>query len=588
MERLHRSLPERLQAKICPGVGRVPTENHFPPGTSSIGEAAWFAPALTAVYALVLSFTLFHHEMWRNEINAWLFARDSADVFELFSNLKHHGHPGLWHLLLMPVTRLTDSPVGMQMLHLMIASTTVFVVAKYAPFGTLQKTLFPFGYFPLYQYGVISRNYALGLLSIVITCVLLRQRWRHPLWLALVLFLMSHTSVHACIIAISVTFGLTLDYWLNRRTLVADDTVEVWKVYAGFVIVCGGIVLSMLQLYPPAESAWMPKYQGDNIRRFIVFLQRAFFSPHFSIMTETWPSSWGLEGRAAKEVARNLQELSGVYVCALLATIVVCYRRWPVAQAVFLCCGTGLLHFFILMHGGRMRHYGFFMIALLLLLWGGRYLTVWSRDTEEGPLMRDAGTSFGGMLLTGLLAFHAFSGLNAVAADIEHPFSLGKRAAEYIRAENLSSLPMIGYPDSSAVTVVGYLHRKREVHYVQKNGEGSFTLWNLKQITPVDESDILLQTRALADRTGGRVLIILNRPLSIDPAAHYEIRSLASFTGAMCPEENFYLYLYERELDTRQSRGLFRHPSTQAQGPRSTGLPISPPKGFSAKGLCVR
>lgn len=588
MERLYRSLPERLQAEIRPGAGRATTENHFPPGTSSIGEAVWFAPALTAVYALVLSFALFHHEMWRNEINAWLFARDSADVFELFSNLKHHGHSGLWYLLLMLVTRLTDSPVGMQILHLTIASTTVFVVAKYAPFGTVQKTLFPFGYFPLYQYGVISRNYALGLLFIVITCVLLRQRWRHPLWLALVLFLMSHTSVHACIIAISVTFGLTLDYRLNRRTLAADDTVEVWKVYAGFAIVCGGILLAMLQLYPPAESAWMPRYHGDNIRRFMVFLQQAFFSPHFSILTETWPSSWGLEGRAAKEVTRELKELSGVYACAFLATIVVCYRRRPVAQAVFLCCGTGLLHFFVLMHGGRMRHYGFFMIALLLLLWGGRYLTVWSRGTEEGPPMRDAGTSFGGMLLTGLLVLHALSGLTAVAADIEHPFSLGKRAAEYIRAENLSSLPMIGYPDSSVATVVGYLHRKRKIHYVQENGEGSFVRWNLEQVTPVDERDVLLQTRVLADRTGGRVLMILNRPLSIDPVARSAIRLLASFTGAMCPEENFYLYLYERKFDTRRSGDPFRPPSTRARGPRSTGLPMSPPQGFSARGLCVR
>lgn len=588
MEWLRRYLPKRFEAQSRSSMGCVAAENHLPPGTSSIGEAAWFAPALTVVYALVLSFALFHHEMWRNEINSWLFARDSADVFELFSNLKHHGHPGLWYLLLMPVTRLTNSPVGMQILHLMIASTTVFVVAKYAPFSTLQKMLLPFGYFPLYQYGVISRNYALGLLSIVITCVLLRQRWRHPLWLALVLFLMSHTSVHACIIAISVTFGLTLDYWLNCRTLAADDTVEVWKVYVGFVIVCGGILLSMLQLYPPADSVWMLHYQGDHIRRFMVYIQRAFFTPHFSPIIETWPLSWGLEGREAKEFAKRLQELSGIYVCALLATIVVCYRRRPVAQAVFLCGGTGLLHFFTLMHGGRMRHYGFFMIALLLLLWGGRHLTVWSRGTEEGPPMRGAGASFGSMLLTGLLAFHAFSGLNAVATDIEHPFSLGKRAAEYIQAENLSSLPMIGYPSSSVATVVGYLHRKRKVHYVQGNREGSFTRWNLKQVTPVDDSDVLLQTQVLADRTRDKVLMILNRPLSIDLAARYEIRSLASFTGAMCPQENFYLYLYERKVDTRRSGDPFRHPSAQVQGPRSAGSPMSPPRETSPKGLCVR
>ena len=526
-------------------VGRTPCPP--PPRTSSIGKTPWFAPALTVVYALVLSFALFHHEMWRNEINSWLLARDSADVFELFSNLKYHGHPGLWYLLLMPVTRLTNSPVGMQILHLMIASTTVFVVAKYAPFSTLQKTLLPFGYFPLYQYGVISRNYALGLLSIVITCVLLRQRWRHPLWLALVLFLMSHTSVHACIIAISVTFGLTLDYWLNRRTLAADDTVEVWKVYAGFVIVCGGILLSMLQLYPPADSGAWAWSRGANIGRFMRLVPQAFFSPLFSTIIETWPLSWGLEGREAKELTKRLEELSGIYVCALLAIIVVCYRRRPVAQVVFLCCVTWLLHFFMLIHGARLRHNGFLMIALLLLFWGGRYLAVWSRS--EDSLIKEAGASFGSMLLTGLLVLHAFSGLNAVAVDIEHPFSLGKRTAEYIEAENLDSLPMIGHRGSFVSTVVGYLRRTRTVHYVRGNREGSFIRLDIKREAEINESIVLSQTQALADQTSGKVLMILHRPLSLELAAQREIRSLASFTGAMGDgKENFYLYLYETSI----------------------------------------
>ena len=521
-------------------------ENHLLSSlrTSSVGEAAWFAPALTAVYALVLSFALVHHEMWRDEIQAWLLARDSADVFELFHNLKYEGHPGLWYLLLMPVTRLTNSPVGMQILHLMIATTTIFIVAKYAPFSTLQKSLFAFGYFPLYEYGVKSRNYALGLLFVVVTCVLLRRRWRHPLWLALVLGLMSHTSVHACIITISITFGLALDYWLNRRALEADDAVDVQRIYAGFAVVFIGILLSVLQMSPAADSGlWAGMGAGgSSIGRFMRLVQQAFFSPAFSIMTETLAPSLGLE-------VGRLQQLYGVYACALLTIIVVCYRRRPVAQVVFLCCATGLLHFFILIHGGSLRHYGFLMIALLLLLWGGRYLTVWYNGAEDGSPMRGAGASFGGILLTGLLALHTLSGLNAVAIDIERPFSLGKRAAEYIQAESLVSLPMIGDHDSFVSTVVGYLRRKRTVHYIRGNREGSFIRWDIKREAEANESIVLSQTQALADQTGGKVLMILHRPLSIELAAQREIRSLASFTGAMGDgKENFYLYLYETSI----------------------------------------
>ena len=516
----------------------------FAPASSRYrSEAAWFAPALTAVYALVLSFALLHHEMWRDEMQAWLLARDSTDVVALFRNLKYEGHPGLWHLLLMPVTRLTNAPAGMQMLHLTIATATIFIVAKYAPFSMLQKSLFAFGYFPLYEYGVKSRNYALGLLCVVVTCVLLRQRWRHPLWLALIVGLMSHTSAHACIIAISVTFGLAVDYRLNRQALAADDAVDVRRMYAGFVVVSIGIVLSVLQMSPAADSGLWAGAGGTHVGRFMQFVQQAFFSPDFSTMTRTWAPSLGLK-------VWSLEELYGVWACAFLATIVVCYRCQPVARAVFLCCATGLLHFFFLIHPGGLRHYGFFMIALLLLLWGGRSLTVWSTGAEEGFPMKGAGASFGGMLLTGLLVLHTWSGLSAVAVDIERPFSLGKRTAEYIEAENLAALPMIGNDDTHVSTVIGYLQRKRTVHYVRGNREGTFIRWDLKRRAKANESLVLSQTHALADRTGGKVLMILHRPLSLDPATQRAVRSLASFTGAMGEgEENFYLYLYETPTD---------------------------------------
>ena len=517
-------------------------ENHLLPSprTSSIGEAAWFAPALTSVYGLVLSFALFHHEMWRDEIQAWLLARDSADVFELFHNLKYEGHPGLWHLLLMPVTRLTNSPVGMQILHLMIATTTIFIVAKYAPFSTLQKSLFTFGYFPLYEYGVISRNYALGLLFVVVICVLLRRRWRHPLWLSLVLGLMSHTSVHACIIAISVTFGLVLDYWLNRRALAADAAVDVRRIYTGFSIVCGGTLFSVLQMSPAADSGlWGVGNQGNGILWFMVLIQRAFFSPVFSIIRETQAPSWGLEVPL------------GVSVCALLAIIVACYWRRPVAQIVLLCCAIGLSKFFILIYGGSLRHYGFFMIVLLLLLWGGRHLTTWSRS--EDTLMKGAGASFGGMLLTGLLAIHTLSGLKAVAVDMERPFSLGKRVAEYIQVENLHSLPMIGEKDTCVTPVVGYLRQKRTIHYVRGNREGSFVRYDTGRLTSPDDRTILSQTQTRADQAGGKVLMILNRHLSPEAAAQPGVRKLTVFRGAIhhC-EGKYHLYLYEAPTPSKE------------------------------------
>ena len=342
------------------------------PAAPSIGEAPWFAPALTAAYALLLAFTLFHHELWRDELQHWMLPRDSTGPLDLFRNMEYETIPKLWHLLLLPITRLTSSPVGMQIFHWTIASAVIFVVARYAPFGPLQKVLFAFGYFPLYEYGVMSRNYALGLLFIVVTCALLRHRYRKPLWLALALALMSNTSTHACIVAIGVLLALALDYWLNRRALAEDDAVDARKLYAGFAIAAAGILLAMLQMIPPADVT-------------------------LSSLNATWHYSWHLEWNPSRLAQRlktipsvvffpidpkflpvvtlpgQPETIYGVYgvamALALVATVVAfCWRR-PIALFLFLCLVAGFLIFFYTIHYGSFRHHGFLLISLLVLVW---------------------------------------------------------------------------------------------------------------------------------------------------------------------------------------------------------------------------
>ncbi|RKU37994.1 hypothetical protein C6495_00990, partial [Candidatus Poribacteria bacterium] len=175
-----------------------------------------YAIGLTIGFLILGGFTAFNHEMWRDEIQAWLLARDSASFFELFAHLKYEGHPGLWHLCLMPLSRITASPVIMQVFHLLIAGVTVYLFVRYAPFNWLQKFLFCFGYFVLYEYAVIARNYALGLLLLILFCVLFRERYKRPLWIGGILFLLAHTSVHALIVTIAISFALFCEYFLMK------------------------------------------------------------------------------------------------------------------------------------------------------------------------------------------------------------------------------------------------------------------------------------------------------------------------------------------------------------------------------------
>src|ERR1700677_3760207 len=78
----------------------------------------FYSIIVTGVFFLIVLFGLIHHEMWRDELQAWLLARDSHSVFELLKNMRYDGHPPLWHFFLFLITRFTHNPVYMQALHL--------------------------------------------------------------------------------------------------------------------------------------------------------------------------------------------------------------------------------------------------------------------------------------------------------------------------------------------------------------------------------------------------------------------------------------------------------------------------------------
>ena len=524
---------------------------------SSVDEPSWFAPALTAAYALLLAFTLFHHELWRDELQHWMLARDSTGPLDLFRNTKYETVPKLWHLLLLVVTRFTSSPLWMQVLHWAIASAAIFVVARYAPFSPLQKVLFALGYFPLYEYGVLSRNYALGLLFIVVACALMRDRYRRPLQLALVLALMSNTSAHACIVAIGLALALALDYRLNRRALAEDDSVDVRRLYASFAIVATGISISALQMIPPTDVTLSSM---SATWRFSWYLEWNPLGLALCLKTIPFVVFFPIDPRFVPVVGIAPAQPEAVYgvwtAVALAAAAAAFHRRRPVALLLFLCLVTGFMIFFYTIHYGSFRHHGFLLISLLASVWGGRCLI--APRLAAGPEVRRAVRNIGGILLTGFLAMQAFGGLKAVAVEVERPFSLAERTAEYIRANGLESLPMIGFPDWSASAVVGHLSPEKRIHYVQGNREGSFVRYDGARIGAgpggsTDVATLMLQTQALAARNDGKVLIILVGKLQFPPDER-RVRLLASFTGAIVPDENFHLYLYETHVDGGRTR----------------------------------
>jgi len=119
-------------------------------------EAHRFALVITAVFFVIALIGILNHEMWRDEFEPWLIARNANSFIQLYENWRYEGHPLLWYLLLYILTRISTNPVLMQLLHISFATASVYLFSRFNGFSILQKTLFAFGYYSIYEYSVIS------------------------------------------------------------------------------------------------------------------------------------------------------------------------------------------------------------------------------------------------------------------------------------------------------------------------------------------------------------------------------------------------------------------------------------------------
>lgn len=298
-----------------------------------------YAIILSTIFMVLGIILALHHEMWRDEVNVWLLARDSSSVIEILRVLRYDGHPGLWHLSVFAIRHIFPYPIAMQVLHLIIAATTVYLFARFSPFTRLQKTLFAFGYFPFYEYAIISRNYALGVLLLFLFCVFFSKRFEKLPLVGLILFLLAHTSVHALIITISIGLALFVEYIFSTEKKRETNKLQIG---IGFSLIAFGVITSFLQLKPPPDSGyavgWMTKFNPKHLRNVFSLISKVFIPvPQFTF--HFWNSN--ILDKLPISIQLHLV-LSSLF---LLWAILLLVRK-PIALLIQISGTIGLLAFF--------------------------------------------------------------------------------------------------------------------------------------------------------------------------------------------------------------------------------------------------
>lgn len=481
-----------------------------------------FAAALTLAFAVACGLGMLRHEMWRDELQAWLLATGSGSLAELFHNVRYEGHPALWHVLLFVVSRVTRAPEVMQALHLAIAAGAVFLFARNAPFSRRARALFAFGYFPLFEYGVISRNYSLGLLLVLAFASLYPRRSRSYAPLAAVLALLANASAYGWLLAAVLGGALVVEALTRpevRRTLRLRDALGACALWAA------GAALSVAQILPPADGGFGPRgpleWDGERLLMTFASVLQAYLPLPAVGASGVWNSLllWRLPFL--------LTALAGAVAIVCLA---VRLARSRAAFAAYLAGTLALLVFTYALYFGWLRHHGHHFILLIACLWMAR------RDEGVEPFARaDERRDLVPVLW---LVAQMIAGLTLWGLDLTLPFSNARAVARMLRSPELASLPVAVTPDYMGAGVSAYLDRP--VHHLETGRPGTFVFWNVERTRPLTAEAVCRQLEDLAGSDPRGALFVVALP---PPRCPLRMRPLASFQQSLAIDERFFVIL---------------------------------------------
>lgn len=486
------------------------------------------------LYFVFVAITIACHEMWRDEMQSWLIAKGSHSLPELFHNLRYDGHPVLWYIPLYLVSKITSHPAAMQLVHLIIAGGAAYLFLKFSPFTRLQKLLFVFGYFPAYEYAVISRNYAIGILLIFLFCTLFRPRAnKNCIILSIILFLLAQTSAYGFIAALLLFMLMTLGFLVSRNQY-TNLPINKWKIIFCICLVLVGLYISATTMVPDSYSTFAGLWTNN------------FDSHHFPETLRTVWQGFVPMPRFDKHCYWNTNVLRGRKLMYFLSLFLLCFvslmfARKPLILFLFSFGAAAMLTFKYFIYPGYMRHHGFLFILFITCLWLEKY---YLNEIKLKPPLLLYATAFcnkyKNFSLNVLLSIHLITGLFASGMDWEVPFSTGKAVAQYIKDNKMEDMLILGDKDAPTSTVAGYLNRP--IYYLRGARLGSFIIFDKNRLVYIPELRLFEKTARLAQKNKSDVLLVLNYKLKTDCDS---ISKLEEFDKSIVADENFYLYLYK-------------------------------------------
>jgi hypothetical protein len=436
---------------------------------------------------------MFHHEMWLDEAQAFLLARDSEGLLDLWKNLRYEGHTGLWHLIVYGLLKVWSAPYSVQVLHFLIGLSIIGLVLFRMPFSLTERILLSCSYFLSYEYLIVSRNYSIGVLLILLaTQVYLKwdRKWI-LLLVSILLGLAVNTSFPALLVSVAMFGVFVIDQWIKQGK---TNILRVWCLGGSIIFMGAAILLAYLELRPFPDRTLDSKpdlalnvFKGLHLLKDVG--ESLFFFP-----TMHWNTPWNWETDALPK-----SYYAGIFVVPMLLfvlllvtlTILVRKNRNAILMVVF---GIGLLFLFnYVVKEGAVRHNGFYLLTIICAYW------IW-RDMSSEIDVRGRTHQIFQVVLLVMLGFQVWASFHYHFSDIRYTFSDAKGVAHFLDKKHIDSEIVVFSPQYAGPPIIWY-SGMRNGFYVETNEFQSFLVYTKKAKLEISQKELLESARRLNSNT---------------------------------------------------------------------------------------
>ena len=328
-----------------------------------------------------------HHQPWFDEAQSWLLARDLSPAQLIFHQTSYEGTPALWTTLLMPFVKGGLPYAGFSYVSAAIAIIGVAVFLRWAPLPLWLKLLFPFTYFPLFQFAVIARSYALFLPVLGgLAALFPRRHGQHWFGYLLLLTMLTNISLHGALLGV-VLFAEW--FWTSPRT-------RTTYFYAVSSVLLYALVFSQLRLPADLLPQFGPHGPAVMALRFQQQIREAYFG--------------GL--------GSNLWKLSGLF--AAIAVIGISARRFARTGLIWLYVGLNAPLLALALFKATYWHSGILFLVWVFCLW-----LSFDREKRASKTVEYA--------IGAVFAVQAIFGVYSIAHQISSTYSGAEAAAHYLK-----------------------------------------------------------------------------------------------------------------------------------------------------------